>query len=150
EHQAVEPTGADVERAHVDVGAAAARATLRERFPRPDGGDPLIEAILGLHTDRQLVGLAAVLARIEGELRAAPIESALRLAFLHAVLPASRLGLGGARMPSLRIAGGTVKSPIPERWRERNPWLAFEDGYRHVRGFVQRLESGSLGALEAR
>src|SRR6185503_16161176 len=50
----------------------------------------------------------------------------------------------------LRIAGGTVKSPIPERWRERNPWLAFEDGYRHVRGFVQRLESGSLGALEAR
>ena len=53
-------------------------------------------------------------------------------------------------MPSLRIAGGTVKSPIPERWRERNPWLAFEDGYRHVRGFVQRLEGGSLGALEAR
>jgi len=53
-------------------------------------------------------------------------------------------------MPSLRIAGGTVKSPVPERWRERNPWLAFEDGYRHVRGFVQRLESGSLGALEAR
>src|SRR4029078_1359332 len=56
----------------------------------------------------------------------------------------------GARMPSLRIAGGTVKSPVPERWRERNPWLAFEDGYRPVRGFVQRLWDGSLGALEAR
>ena len=150
EHQAVEPSPADVERARRDVGAAAVRARLAERFPLPDGGHALVDAILGLHTDRQLVGLGAILARIEGELRAAPIESALRLAFLHAVLPASRLGLGGARMPALRIAGGTVKTPIPERWRERNPWLAFEDGYRHVRGFVQRLESGPLGALDAR
>jgi hypothetical protein len=150
EHQAVEPAPADVDRARQDVGAAEVRARLRERFPVPDGGDGLIEAILRLHTDRQLVGLAAILARVEGELRAAPIESALRLAFLHAVLPASRLGLGGARMPNLRIAGGTVRSPIPERWRERNPWIAFEDGYRQVRGFVQRLESGSLGGLEAR
>ena len=150
EHQAVEPTPADVERARRDVGAAEVRGRLAERFPLPDGGDALVDAILRLHTDRQLVGLAAILARIEGELRAAPIESALRLAFLHAVLPASRLGLAGARMPALRIAGGTVKTPIPERWRERNPWLAFEDGYRHVRGFVQRLESGPLGALDAR
>jgi len=31
------------------------------RFPLPDGGDPLIDAILRLHTDRQLVGLAAIL-----------------------------------------------------------------------------------------
>ena len=150
EHQAVEPTPADVERATRDVGADEVRARLRDRFPVPDGGDALVETILRLHTDRQLVGLAAILARVEGELRAAPIESALRLAFLHAVLPASRLGLGGARMPTMRIAGGTVKTPIPERWRERNPWLAFEDGYRQVRGFVQRVESGSLGAIEAR
>jgi hypothetical protein len=150
EHQVVEPGAADVERATSDVGAAEIRTRLRERFPVPDGGDGLIDAILRLHTDRQLVGLAAILARVEGELRAAPIESALRLAFLHAVLPASRLGLGGARMPNLRIAGGTVRSPIPERWRERNPWLAFEDGYRQVRGFVQRLESGPLAGLEAR
>jgi hypothetical protein len=150
EHQAVEPTPADVDRATRDVGANEIRVRLHERFPVPDGGDGLVEAILRLHTDRQLVGLAAILARVEGELRAAPIESALRLAFLHAVLPSSRLGLGGARMPTMRIAGGTVKTPIPEHWRERNPWLAFEDGYRQVRGFVQRVESGSLGALEAR
>jgi hypothetical protein len=150
EHQVVEAGKADRERAERDVGAADVRARLRERFPVPDGGDAIVDAILALHTDRQVVGLAAILARVEGNLRAAPIESALRLAFLHAVLPASRLGLGGARMPALRLGGGTVKTPIPERWRERNPWLAFEDGYRHVRGFVQRLESGSLGALEAR
>ena len=150
EHQAVEPGPMDMDRATSDVGADDVRVRLRERFPVPDGGDGLVDAILRLHTDRQLVGLAAILARVEGELRAAPIESALRLAFLHAVLPASRLGLGGGRMPNLRIAGGTVRSPIPERWRERNPWLAFEDGYRQVRGFVQRLESGPLAGLEAR
>ncbi|HSO29983.1 MAG TPA: hypothetical protein VLS28_08760, partial [Candidatus Sulfomarinibacteraceae bacterium] len=79
-----------------------------------------------------------------------PVESGLRLAFLHAILPASRLGAGQARIPGIRIAGGTVRSPIPEPFRERNPWLAFEDGFRVVRGFVQRLESGGLGPLEAR
>ncbi len=150
EHQTTEATPADRERAAADVGSKDVRRRLRERFPVPDGGDHLVDAILGLHTDRQLVGLAAILGRIEGDLRAAPVESALRLAFLHAVLPASRLGLAGPRIPSLRIAGGAIKSVIPDPWRERNPWLAFEDGFRQVRGFVQRLESNALGPLEAR
>ena len=150
EHQAAEPAPADRERAARDIGAREVRHRLRERFPVPDGGDGLVDALLGLHTDRQIIGLAAILARVEGDLRAEPVESALRLAFLHAVLPASRLGLGNSRIPSLRIAGGTIRSPIPESWRERNPWLAFEDGYRLVRGFVQRLESSALGPLEAR
>ncbi|HEY8238279.1 MAG TPA: hypothetical protein VIF63_02490, partial [Candidatus Limnocylindrales bacterium] len=150
EHQAVEPLDADNERAARDVGAADVRRHLRERFPVPDGGDHLIDAILDLHTDRQLVGLAAILARVEGDLRAAPVESALRLAFLHAVLPASRLGLGGSRIPTLRLASGTVRSTTSGTWRERNPWLAFEDGFRQVRSFVQRLESGTFIPLEAR
>ena len=51
---------------------------------------------------------------------------------------------------ALRIAAGHVRPPSPDAWRERNPWLAFEDGFRTVRGFVQRLESGALGPLEAR
>ena len=42
--------------------------------------------------------------RVEGDLRAAPVESALRLAFLHAVLPASRLGLAGPRIPALLLS----------------------------------------------
>jgi hypothetical protein len=150
EHQAVEPGPTDRERATRDVGAADVRRRLRERFPVPEGGERLIDAILDLHTDRQLVGLAAILTRIEGDLRAATVESALRLAFLHAVLPASRLGLGGQRIPSIRIAGGTIKSTQPDPWRERNPWLAFEDGFRQVRGFVQRLESEGPGPLDAR
>ncbi|MEO7665032.1 MAG: hypothetical protein ABIV26_07875, partial [Candidatus Limnocylindrales bacterium] len=144
------PDGEDDRRAEADVGAGSVRARLRERFPVPDGGATLVDAILGLHTDRQLVGLAAILERIEGELRAAPVESALRLAFLHAVLPASRLGTGQGRMPGIRLAGGTLRSPLPDPFRERNPWLAFEDGFRVVRAFVQRLESSALGPLEAR
>ena len=150
ERQVAEPGPADRERAGRDIGAPEVRRRLRDRFPVPDGGEHLIDAILDLHTDRQLVGLGAILARIEDDLRAAPVESALRLAFLHAVLPASRLGVGGARMPTIRIAGGTIRTAVPERWRERNPWLAFEDGYRQVRAFVQRLESASLGPLDAR
>ncbi len=150
EHQAVEPTDADRDRANRTVGAATVRQRLRDRFPVPDGGEGLIDDLLGLHSERQLVGLAAILARVEGDLRAAPVESALRLAFLHAVLPASRLGLGNAKIPALRIASGRVRTPFPVRWHERNPWLAFEDGFRLVRGFVQRLESGALGPLEAR
>jgi hypothetical protein len=150
EQRTAAPNDADERRARRDVGAAAVRRRLRERFPVPDGGDPLVRAILDLHTDRQLVGLAAILDRIEGDLRAAPVESALRLAFLHAILPASRLGGGQGRMPTLRIAGGTIRTPMPDPWRERNPWLAFEEGYRTVRSFVQRLESASTGPLEAR
>jgi len=150
EQRTAAPDDADERRSRRDVAAAAVRRRLRERFPVPDGGDPLVRAILDLHTDRQLVGLAAILDRIEGDLRAAPVESALRLAFLHAILPASRLGAGPGRMPSLRIAGGTIRTPIPDPWRERNPWLAFEEGYRTVRSFVQRLESASSGPLEAR
>ncbi|MEZ0241261.1 MAG: hypothetical protein ACAH65_10730 [Chloroflexota bacterium] len=143
------PDDDDVARARKDIGAGPLRRRLRERFPMPRGGDPLVEAILNLHTDRQLVGLSAILDRVEGDLRAAPVEGALRLAFLHAVLPASRLG-GARGLPSLRIAGGTVRTPVPDPWRERNPWLAFEEGFRTVRTFVQRLESGAIGPLEAR
>jgi hypothetical protein len=150
EHRQAAPDEADVARSRADIGAEAVRHRLRERFPMADGGADLVDAILGLHTDRQLVGLAAILDRIEGDLRAAPVESALRLAFLHAVLPASRLGLGPSRAPGIRIAGGTVRSPVPDPFRERNPWLAFEEAFRVVRSFVQRLEGGVLGPLEAR
>ena len=141
---------ADRERSRSDVGASTIRLALRDRFPVPDGAAGLPDAILGLHTDRQLVGLAAILERIEGDLRAAPVESALRLSFLHAVLPASRLGVGPGRIPSIRIGGGVVRSPLPDQVRERNPWVAFEEGFRIVRSFVQRIESGSIGPMEAR
>ena len=90
------------------------------------------------------------LERIEGDLRAASIVAALRLALLHAIAPASRLSTSAGRVAPLKITQGHVKLPGGATWRERNPWLAFEDGVRVVRGFVQRLESGAWGPVPAR
>src|SRR2546426_2332891 len=129
---------------------AGVRARLRDRFPVLDGGAELIDGLLDLHTPRQLVGLDAILDRIEADLRAAPVDAALRLAFFHALIPASRLNGHPHRVGSLRVQAGHVRAPNPGPWRERNPWLAFEDGIRIVRGFVQRLESGPGGAVQAR
>jgi hypothetical protein len=130
--------------------ADTARARLHDRFPVVDAGDALVDGLLELHSPRQLVGLDAILERIEGDLRAAPVEAALRLSFLHALLPASRLNGYPGRIGSLRIQAGKVRPPGAGQWRERNPWLAFEDGIRLVRGFIQRLEGGSHGSVQAR
>jgi hypothetical protein len=139
----------DVQRALRAGEADEMRARLRDRFPLDDD-EGLIDALLDLHTPRQLVALGAILERIESDLRAAPIAAALRLSFLHAVAPSSRLASGPGRVLAPRIVGGRLKAPGGSTWRERNPWLAFEDGVRTVRGFVQRLESGAYGPLPAR
>jgi hypothetical protein len=74
----------------------------------------------------------------------------MRLALLHALAPASRLATSPGRLAPLRITSGHIKPPAGAHWRERNPWLAFEDGVRLVRGFIQRLESGAWGPVPAR
>ncbi len=141
----------DLERARsIPEDADIARSRLRDRFPVVEGGTAIVDGLLDLHTPRQLVGLEAILERVEGDLRAAPVEAALRLALLHALLPASRLNGYPGRVGSLRIQGGRVRPPGSGQWRERNPWLAFEDGIRLVRGFIQRLEGHSLGSVQAR
>jgi hypothetical protein len=78
------------------------------------------------------------------------VLAALRLAILHAILPASRLTTNPARTAPLRVAAGHVKLPGAATWRERNPWVCFEEGFRTVRGFVQGLEGGSVGPVPAR
>jgi hypothetical protein len=151
--------GAELRQAPVDASdiarvddpeAAEARARLIDRFPVLDGGEDLPAELLDLHTPRQLSALAAILDRVEGDLRAAPIGAALRLAFLHAVGPSSRLATSPGRVAPLRIVDGHARPPGGAHWRERNPWVAFEDGVRVVRGFVQRLESGGWGPVPAR
>jgi hypothetical protein len=139
----------DIERA-MDPDGAEVRYELRDRFPTLDGGEALVDELLDLHTTRQLVALSAILERAEGDLRAASIGAAMRLALLHAIAPASRLATSAGRVAPLKISGGHVKLPGNAQWRERNPWLAFEDGVRVVRGFIQRLESGSWGPVPAR
>ena len=136
--------------AETPEGADIARGRLWDRFPVVEGAEALVDSLLELHTPRQLIGLEAILERVEGDLRAAPIEAALRLALLHALLPASRLNGFPGRIATLRIQGGRVRPPGSGGWRERNPWLAFEDGIRLVRGFIQRLEGGAMGSVQAR
>ena len=140
----------DLKRVDADVGADAMRASLLARFPTVDGAEHLPDELLDLHTPRQLVGLGAILERIESDLRAAPVMAALRLALLHAILPASRLGTGPARNAALRVSSGHVRPNTGTQFRERNPWLAFEDAFRSVRGFIQRLDTGSQGPIQAR
>ena len=140
----------DLARLTVDIGADEVRAAIRARFPAVEGAPDLVDELLDLHTPRQLVALAAIIDRIELDLRAAPVLAALRLAFLHSILPASRLTTGPGRTSTLRIASGHVKLPSAEQWRERNPWVAFEESVRLVRGFVQRMDSGAYGPVHAR
>jgi hypothetical protein len=147
-HAAVDPD--DLTRAGAAPSRGAAWRLLHERFPTLDGHDMLVDQLLDLHTPRQLEGLHAILQRIDADLRSASVEAALRLSLLHALLPASRLNGFPGRIANLRIHAGRVRLPSGEQWRERNPWLAFEDGYRLVRGFVQRLEGSAHGPLPAR
>jgi len=140
----------DLRRATADVGAEAMRVSLRSRFPDIDGAETLPDELLDLHTARQLVALGAILERIESDLRAAPVLAALRLALLHAILPASRLATGPGRASALRVSSGHVRPQSGIQFRERNPWLAFEDAFRGVRGFIQRLEGGTAGPIQAR
>ncbi len=147
-HAAPEET--DLELAVAPDDDPVAREEIARRFPLPDDPGGLLERLLDLHSPRQLAALQAILARIEGELRASQVTSALRLAFLHAVLPSSRLiGYPGRASP-LRIVEGRVRPAGAPGWRERNPWRAFEEGYQLVRAFVQALDDGPYGAVQAR
>ncbi|MGZ6344097.1 MAG: hypothetical protein ACXWOW_02125 [Candidatus Limnocylindrales bacterium] len=130
--------------------AARAREYLRERFPVPPGAERLPDQVLALYTPRSLISLQGILERLDQDLRAAPIEAALRLALLHALLPASKLHSYPGRVGALRITNGSVRLPGERQWRERNPWLLFEEGARLVRGFIQRLEVLPGGPLQAR
>ena len=145
------PEDADIELAGAFSVDPAVREELRRRFPvRGAGAESLPDAILGLHSERQLGGLHAIQSRIDGDLRASQVTSALRLAFLHAIFPASRLNAHPGRAGSVRITAGRLRPPGSPGWRERNPWLAFEEGYALVRGFVQTLDNGPLAAVQAR
>lgn len=140
----------DIDRATPDIDVSGPRREIRDRFPLLDGRETLADDLADLQTPRQLAYLHAILQRIETDLRAPQVEAALRLALAEAVLPASRLAASGGRVATLRISGARVKPPALAEWRERNPWVSFEDGYRAVRAFIGGLETDPLGAIQAR
>ncbi|HUP83211.1 MAG TPA: hypothetical protein VM284_03365 [Candidatus Limnocylindria bacterium] len=139
----------DIELAHAVGERPAAYAALRGRFPVPDAGATLPDELLNLYTPRTLVALEALISRLEIGLRAAPVDAGLRLGLVHALLTMSRLNGYPGRVAALRIRHGHVQQPNSRAWRERNPWLAFEEGCRLVRDFINRLEVGA-GSFQPR
>jgi hypothetical protein len=127
-----------------------ARQSLLARFAVVPGIEHLPAELLALYTPRTLTAIHAILHRIDADLRAAPIEAALRLALLHVLLPASRLNGYPGRVSPPRVAGGHVRPPGSRQWRERNPWLLFEEGCRAVRSFIQALEATPGSPVQAR
>lgn len=124
------------------VEATQARAFLRARFPTPVAGHVLPDELVDLFPPRAQVALAAILERIETELRAPSIQAALRLAVVHMALPVSRLNGYPGRVAQVRISGGHVRGSSSRQWRERNAWSAFEEGTRTVREFIAAIEGG--------
>jgi hypothetical protein len=134
-----------------EMDASRSIETLLQRFPPgPEHGDELAHQVLDLYTPRTLNALAAIIDRIDRDLRPEPISAALRLAVVHMLLPASRLNSYPGRVAALRIQGGRIRRSTDKQWRERNPWLLFEEGCRIVRSFVQRVESQITGPTQAR
>ena len=121
----------------------AARIDLRQRFPVLDSGRGLPDELLNLYTPRTLVALDEIIAQLDGQLKAPAVAAGLRLGLVHALLPLSRLNGYPGRIAALRIRHGHVQQPTSKQWRERNPWLAFEDGVHEVRTFITRVEPGA-------
>ena len=133
----------DVARAASIEARPPVYAALRQRFPVLESGASLPDELLGLYTPRVLVALEALISRLEIGLRAAPVDAGLRLGLVHALLALSRLNGYPGRVAALRIRHGHVQQPNSRAWRERNPWLAFEEGVRVLRDFITRLEVGA-------
>jgi hypothetical protein len=125
------------------------RTTLRARFAAPAVDTTLPGELLDLYTPRTLVALDALIARLDSDLRAAPINAALRLALAGTLLTVSKLHSYPGRVANLRIQQGHIK-PLGERqWRERNPWLAFEEQCRQVRALITRV-AATTGTFQPR
>jgi len=150
ELRAADPTHGDVRLAESVLGRGEVREAMRRRFPAPRPTHPLVDQLIDLHTPRQLLGLHAILVRIDAEDRPGALTATLRLALLHAVILASRLNVSHGKPAPLRITNGVLKTPTANEWRELNPWLAFEGGLKLVKTFVGRLEAGTPRAAFAR
>ena len=133
----------DIALARNEDGYTAARDALRSRFPLLATGRALPDELLSLYTPRQIVALHEIIDRLDAQLKAAPVDAGLKLGLAHALLPLSRLNGYPGRVAALRIRHGHVQQPQSKAWRERNPWLAFEEGTREVRSFIARVESGA-------
>ena len=145
-----DPTLGDLRLAESVPASGDVREEMRRRFPAPRPTHPLVDQLIDLHTPRQLLGLHAILARIDADERVGAVTGVLRLALLHAVLLASRQNVSRGKPAPIRISNGVLKVPTAREWHELNPWQAFEGGLKVVKAFVQQLETGTPRAAVAR
>ena len=150
ELRTADPIYEDIRLAESVSASGTVREAMRRRFPAPRPTHPLVDQLIDLHTPRQLLGLHAILTRIDAEDRVGAVTASLRLALLHAVIIASRLNVSHGKPAALRIANGVLKVPATTEWHEVNPWQAFEAGLKLVKTFVQRLETGTPRSAFAR
>jgi hypothetical protein len=141
---------ADLERQRSVELPGGTQAYLLGRFPILDEHNELPPALLGLYTPRNLIAIEAILERLKEDLRAAPLEAALRLSLLHVVLPASRLNSHPGRPTALRISNARFNLPAGRGWREHNLWHLFMEGCELVRGFLRSMEGTGGVTVQAR
>ena len=77
--QSADPTYGDVRLADSVRASGDAREAMRRRFPAPRPTHPLVDQLIDLHTPRQLLGLHAILTRIDSEDRVGAMTATLRL-----------------------------------------------------------------------
>jgi hypothetical protein len=123
--------------------ASAARDNLKQRFPVLESARGLPDELLDLFTPRTIVALDEIVTQLDVQLKAPAVSAGLKLALIHALVPASRLNGYPGRAAALRIRHGHVQQPTSKQWRERNPWLAFEEGCHEVRAFISSVEVGA-------
>jgi hypothetical protein len=150
ETRSADPSLGDVKLAESVPVSGEVREAMRRRFPAPRPTHPLVDQLIDLHTARQLLGLNAILTRIDAEDRVGAVTAGLRLALLHAVTIASRLNVSRGKPAGPRISNGVLSVPSADEWREVNPWLAFESGIELLNDFVHKLESGTPRSAMAR
>jgi hypothetical protein len=132
----------DIKLAH-KANAKVARQNLQARFPVLENGKGLPDEILNLFTARTLVALDEIVGQLDKQLKAPAVAAGLKLGLVHALLPQSKLNGYPGRVATIRIRHGHVQQPVSKQWRERNPWLAFEEGCREVRAFITSVEGGT-------
>jgi dihydroorotate dehydrogenase electron transfer subunit len=105
-------------------------------IPLPSNGNASHTLVRELFTGRTLAGLSMLLHAI-GKVEDSPARGALKLAFASLLEPGSRLKLRApaAAGPGRKKTAAYKPTPtlyLPRKWREVNPWIAFENAFRLI------------------
>ena len=140
----------DLARTAADVGVDEVRASLRGRFAPVDGAESLVDELLA--STRRASSSGWPRSSTASRVTFGPPRSSRRSGS-PSCMPSCRPAVWPSRTAASRTCGSTAATSgclrrasgasATRGWRSRTP-------FRLVRGFVQRLEGGALGPLQAR